>query len=157
MSFTTTELVNNRVLVEGTDRLGILNRTVLDTTQFNELYQSDQHAAAHEAFDAAVDAFYAPLLEAVEAFDTAHAAARDEDLFEVVVQEAVEPTAGQPEIRRRLTQDTVILRLIEQGDDDRLIWIGDSLEITKPAVVDALPEISVPDDVTGVESSEPTA
>ena len=131
MSFTTTDLVNNRVLVEGTDRLGHIGRTVLDSTQFLELSARDDHSLAHEAFDAEVRAFYAPLTAAAEKLEAAQQV-QAEDLFTEVVQEAVEATAGQQEIRVRLSRDTVILRLIEQGDDERLIWVNDQIEITAP-------------------------
>lgn len=131
-TFNTTELTQNRVLVEGTDRFGVNDRKVLDATEYNELFAADQHSAAHEAFDAAVREFYAPLTAAVEEFEAAHTA-EDDDLFEITVQEEVAPTLGQPEIRRRLGRDTVILRLIEQGEEDRLIWIKGELEITAAA------------------------
>ncbi|USH45464.1 hypothetical protein SEA_DOTI_17 [Microbacterium phage DoTi] len=148
-AFTTTTLTQNRVLVDGTDRFGVTDRKVLDATEYNELFAADQHSAAHEAFDAAVREFYAPLTAAVEEFEAAHAAEED-DLFELVVQEEIAPTLGQPEIRRRLGRDTVILRLIDQGEEDRLIWIKGELEITAAAAV-----TSPIDETTEAEPSEP--
>ncbi|QDP44836.1 hypothetical protein SEA_ARAXXI_17 [Microbacterium phage Araxxi] len=148
-AFTTTTLTQNRVLVDGTDRFGVTDRKVLDATEYNELFAADQHSAAHEAFDAAVREFYAPLTAAVEEFEAAHAAEED-DLFEIVVQEEVAPTLGQPEIRRRLGRDTVILRLIDQGEEDRLIWIKGELEITAAGAV-----TSPIDETTESTDSEP--
>lgn len=144
-TFNTTELTQNRVLVEGTDRFGVNDRKVLDATEYNELFAADQHSAALEAFDAAVEEFYAPLVAAVEAFEAAHTAA-DDDLFELVVQEEIAPTAGQPERRVRLGRDTVILRLLEQGEADRLIWIKGELEITANGVTTPAPEAPATED-----------
>ena len=134
MSFTTTELTQNRVLVEGTDRLGFNGRTVLDSSQWQELKADRGHSDAHAEFDAAVNDFYAPLLAAVEKIEASHLANRD-DLFEVVVQEGEDGKAAVEEIRVALTKDSAILRLLEQGDEARLIWVGDSLEITAPVVL----------------------
>ena len=127
-SFTTTELTRNRFLVEGTDASGVINKVVLDGTQYKELAGNSAFDLATEEYDAAVAAFYAPLTDAAEKLEAAREA--NFDVFSEVVQEAVEPTAGQPEIRVVLTPDTVILRLIEKGDTDRLVWVGDQLEIT---------------------------
>ena len=159
MSFTTTDLVNNRVLVEGTDRRGRVGRTVLGSTQFRELSARDDHSLAHEAFDAEVRAFYAPLTAAAEKLEAAHQV-QAEDLFTEVVQEAVEATAGQQEIRVHLSSDTVILRLLEQGDDERLIWVNGYLEITAPVTSTEVhePETDVvPETGAGNGGSEPTA
>ena len=128
-SFTTTELTRNRFLVEGTDSLGTINKVVLDGTQYKQLKGDAGDTAAVEAFDKAVAKFYAPLTKAAEALEAA-IKAPEGDLFSEVVQEAVAPTLGQPEVRVRLTADTVILRFIEQGATDRLIWVGNDLEIT---------------------------
>ncbi|QIN93901.1 hypothetical protein HWD16_gp18 [Microbacterium phage Arete] len=155
-AFTTTTLTQNRVLVDGTDRFGVTDRKVLDATEYNELFAADQHSAAHEAFDAAVREFYAPLTAAVEEFEAA-LDSEDEDLFEITVQEGIEPTLGQPEIRRRLGRDTVILRLIDQGEEDRLIWIKGELEITAAgAVVEPVGTDTEPEDEI-VPVTEPTA
>ena len=127
--FTTTNLVGNRVLVKGTDVNSIVGQTILDSTQFIELKGDTAHKVAHEAFDKAVQKFYAPLTKAAEALEEAHKNQGKDDIFIEVVQAAVEPTLGTPEIRVILTPDTVILRRIEAGDTDSLIWVGDSLEI----------------------------
>jgi hypothetical protein len=128
--FTTTELVNDRVLVEGVDRLGTTAKTVLNSAQYNELKGTDAFAEAEAAFQKTVEKFYAPLTKAADALENVYKNAGKEDLFVEVVQEAVAPTAGLPEVRVILSKDTVILRLIEKGETDRLIWVGDSLEIS---------------------------
>ena len=127
-SFSTTELTRNRFLVEGTDASGTIGKTVLDGTQYKELAGNSAFDQATAEYDEAVAAFYQPLTDAAEALEAAREA--DFDQFSEVVQEGIAPTAGQPEIRVVLTPDTVILRLIEAGDNDRLVWVGNDLEIT---------------------------
>ena len=50
MSFTTTALVGNRVLVRGTDFLGTEGSTVLDSSQWVELNRHKQHKSATKEF-----------------------------------------------------------------------------------------------------------
>lgn len=127
--FTTTNLVRNRVLVEGTDKFGTIGKIVLDGSLYVDLKGDSAHNVALEAFENAVKEFYLPLTEAAELLQEAHAG--KDDIFTEVIQDAVEPTLGQREVRIVLTPDTVILRLIEAGDTDRLVWVGDQLEITE--------------------------
>ena len=127
--FTTTNLVRNRVLVEGTDKFGTIGKIVLDGSLYVDLKGDSAHNVALEAFENAVKEFYLPLTEAAELLQEAHAG--KDDIFTEVIQDAVEPTLGQREVRVVLTPDTVILRLIEAGDTDRLVWVGDQLEITE--------------------------
>lgn len=125
--FTTTNLVGNRVLVNGTDVNGIVDKIVLDGTQFVELKGNSAHELAHNAFNEAVKEFYLPLTEAADALQAAHEGV--DDIFTEVIAEAVEPTFGQARRTVTLTPDTVILRRIEAGDTDGLIWVGGKLEI----------------------------
>ena len=127
-SFTTTALVGGRTLVEGTDVAGYSGRTVLDNTQYTALKGDSAHAVAHEAFDKAVSKFYAPLVKAAEALESAHVAT--EDIFVEKISDATEAVAARPAQYVRLTPDTVILRRLEAGQYDGLVWVGDSLEIT---------------------------
>src|SRR5690606_16121312 len=46
-----------------------------------------------------------------------------------VIQEAVPGVQGQGELRRVLSHDTYLLRLIDAGQEDRLIWVNDELEV----------------------------
>lgn len=132
MSFTTTKLAGHRVLVEGTDKNSILGREVLDSTQWDRLTEDTGHSAAHQAFDKAIEKFYAPLTKAAEALEAAHKGPA-EDVFSIVTQEAVPATPGQREIRESLTHDSAVLRILEQSDaDQRLIWVNDHLEIVAP-------------------------
>ena len=128
-SFGTTALTYDRFLIEGTDSKGTIGKTVVNGGQFLQLKDVTKDSAAHEAFDKAVEKFYAPITKAVAALEAAHIA-NAEDLFTEVIQPAVQSISGQPAITVRLEHETVVLRLIEAGDYDRLIWVGDSLEIT---------------------------
>lgn len=129
MSFSTINLTNDRVLVKGTDVHGTTGETVLDGSQWAEVKAHSQHLDAHEAFDSAVEEFFRPLTEASEAL--AKPVTKVDPNATVVLQEEVEPTAGTQGIVVSLTRESQILRLIEGGNTDRLIWVGDDLEIVE--------------------------
>ena len=133
MTFTTTELAGDRVLVQGTDFQGTSNKTVLDSTEFNAIARKREHDALHEEFDKSVEAFYAPITAAAEALENAHKPVID-PLFFVVEREATETQLGSSEVIRHLKHDTVVLRLIEQdAATARLVWVGEDLEILAAA------------------------
>jgi hypothetical protein len=79
-------------------------------------------------FDAAVEAFYAPLLQAAEAHNKVLERPEDSLSF-VVLDEGSEGEARRPQHVVRLSKDSMVLRLIEDGSTDRLVWVGDELEI----------------------------
>ena len=127
---TTTELSGDRVLVEGVDHRGNEGQQVLDATQWNSIKTHDEVHEAQEAFDAAVEEFFAPLTEAADAFEAAREERNAPDPASyVVIHEAVEGVEARPEFVVPLTQDSIILRLIEEGQADRLIWVNDVLEV----------------------------
>lgn len=133
MTFTITKLVGHRALVAGTDRNNVTNQTVVDTAQWESLSENKELKAAQEAFDAAVTAHFADITAAAER--VASVAKGDADpLTYIVSQEAVEGVAGQPERRVQLSHDSQVLRAVESGQHDRLVWVGDSLEIAAEAV-----------------------
>ena len=88
---------------------------------------------AEADFDTKVKEFFAPVVEASEAFEQAKKAALtvNDPAFRVVVQEAIEATAGQTERVRIVQRDTAILRLIDSGDTSRLLWVNGAIEITE--------------------------
>ena len=135
--FKTTNLSGNRVLVAGTDKLGFSGRTVLDSTEWAELKATRAFQAAEDAFNLANEEFYAPITAAAEALEAAADAAKNaelEDIFYEELQTGEAAKAESPTVRQLLSKDSVILKLIETGAaDDRLIWIGDDLEILAPA------------------------
>lgn len=158
MTFTTIPLTNERVLVKGTDIAGTADETIVSSAQWNELKVRDDVRRAQEDFDATVDEFFAPLLEAAEKAKGAVDKPRD-PLGYVVITEGQE---GRPAVREHvvtLTRDSIILRLIEQGNTDRLIWVNGELEVTE-AAVQSTPSAPAPAETEGpgadfVGSDEP--
>lgn len=129
MSFTTTNLANNQVLVEGTDIRGVDGQTVLDGSGWFALQEKDRIDNVLSTFDTTVEEFFRPLVEAAKQVADARKVTID-PLFYVVEQEAVQPTEGKAEKLVQLDDDTVILRAIAEGKDDRLIWVNDRLVVT---------------------------
>lgn len=127
-NFTLIQLAGNRTVVKGTDGFGSVGETILDSSQWDELTAQAEHAEAHEDFDAAVNEFFAPLMDAQEKLAHAGSQILDPSSY-VVLEEPVEGVAPRAGKILSLTKDTQILRLIHGGDQDRLVWVGDSLEI----------------------------
>ena len=128
--FNVTRLAGQRALVQGTDEG---ESTILFTAEFDELKGNTAIKEAEADFDTKVKEFFAPVVEASEAFEQAKKAALtvNDPAFRVVVQEAIEATAGQPERVRIVQRDTAILRLIDSGDTSRLLWVNGAIEITE--------------------------
>jgi hypothetical protein len=129
MSFTIINLAGDRALVKGRDAQGNHGQQIIDAAEWNEFNAHKKHEEAHADFDAAVEEFFAPLNEAVDALKET-AKPKQDPLFYVTVQEATASVEGAHEVLVRLSHDSAILRLIEQDPDtERLIWVNDSLEI----------------------------
>ena len=128
--FNITRLAGQRALVQGTDEG---ESTSLYTVEFDELKGNTALKEAEADFGAKVKEFFAPVVEASEAFEQAKKAALtvNDPAFRVVVQEAIEATAGQTEQVRIVRRETAILRLIESGDTSRLLWVNGAIEITE--------------------------
>jgi hypothetical protein len=127
--FTTTRLVDGRVLVAGQDINGVSGQTVVDATEWDEVNADQAYSKAVEDFDSAVEEFFAPLLAAVDNLNSTIEVPRDPASY-VVVQEAVEGVPAQERVLHHLSSDSIVLRLIEQGDHDRLVWVGGELVVT---------------------------
>ena len=127
--FNITRLAGERALVQGTDEG---ETAILDTGEFDRLKGNTALKEAEADFGAKVMEFFAPVVEASEAFEQAKKAALtvNDPAFRVVVQEAIEATAGQAERVHILGRDAAILRLIESGDTSRLLWVNGAIEIT---------------------------
>ena len=127
--FNVTRLAGARALVQGTDEG---ESTILFTAEFDALKGNTALKEAEADFDAKVKEFFAPVVEASEAFEQAKKAALtvNDPAFRVVVQEAIEATACQHERVHILDRDSAILRLIESGDTSRLLWVNGAIEIT---------------------------
>ena len=128
-SFKTIRLANHRVLVDGTDVFGYQNRTVLDSTQWDGIQATLKKETLEDQFNRAVEEFYAPLIEKIDAIVAAEEKSIVDDAYTLVVGEAVEAVDAVAPAVYRLSQDSAILRLIQDGDVDRLVWVGDKLEI----------------------------
>jgi len=130
MSFQTIELANDQVLVKGTDVLGVTGQTVLDGSFWAAHKRESARESAKAEYDKAIEQFYAPLVAAAEAAKRAVEVDVD-PLLHLVVDEGSE---GSPARARRvivLDDDSVILRALEQGATDRLVWVNDRLVLTK--------------------------
>jgi hypothetical protein len=136
MSFTTQQLTGNRVIVAGTDVNDVTNKTVIDGAEWASIKAERNFAGAEEAFEESVAAFFAPLTEAAEAMGKALEVPTDE-LEYLVIHEGVEATAGNEAHVVRLSKDSQVLRLIEEGNDHRLVWVNDDLEILADFADDA--------------------
>jgi hypothetical protein len=151
MTFTTRNLTNERVLVSGTDIDGTAGKTVLDASQWIALNERDDVSRAQADFESAVEAFFKPLTDAADAAAKAIDTPKD-GIGYVVIEEGTEATAGKPRQVVTLTHDSIVLRLIEQGDTDRLLWVGDKLEVIEAAAPAAAPATTPSVEDTSSES-----
>lgn len=133
MTFTTINLTGNRVLVRGTDVHGASGEATLDAGQWNELNARTDVDRAQQAFDAAVNEFFDPLVKAAEAAKRS-AERPDDSVSYVVIDEGSEGQPSRPKHIVHLTRDSIVLRLIEEGNTDRLIWVNGELEVTEASV-----------------------
>lgn len=148
MTFTLNKLVGHRVAVSGQDRANTEGSVVLDSAQWDELNRVDDTKAAREAFDEKVEEFFSELTEAADAYNESVAAAQAVDpLTYVTVQEGTEGVIGTRERRVNLTHDSQVLRLLDQGNHDRLLWVDGNLEI-----LEAHPPVSI--STPGIASDE---
>lgn len=127
-TFNTQLLAGSRVLVTGTDNASERRSAILDSTEWDTLRHDQTAAEAAEEFDRVTKAFYAPLTEAAERAEKAQLPKLD-PAFTYVVTEGEPGTKGVEEHIIELAHDTVVLRLLEQGDHSRLVWVGDKVEV----------------------------
>ena len=129
MTFTKLNLSGERVLIKGTDSQGTHGETVVDASEWNEVQRRTGHSQAHEDFDRAVEEFFRPITEAAEKLDLAFNQVERDPISYVVLDEGSEGEARRDEVVIKLSKDSVILRLIEEGQSDRLVWVHDELEV----------------------------
>jgi len=139
--FNTTGLSGDRVLVTGTDEQAQPRQVILDATEFNQYWTNDLTKKAAADFDAAVEAFFAPLMDAADKVEAATKKMHD-PAFYVVVQESSPGSEEKHEILHKLGKDTVVLRMLHEGNTARLLWVGDSIEVL--ALPDQAPAFAVP-------------
>ena len=128
MSFNLTMLAGNQALITGDKSK---QRCVLDATQWIQIKQHQQRIEAEEVFDASVEEFYKPLTEAAESYESMLGQiVKADPAFEYVLQPGVEGTEKTSREVYYLDNASAILRMIESGDTDRLIWVNDQILIT---------------------------
>ena len=138
-NFTAIALAKEYFLVEGTDVRGNYAGCVVYGGEWLAIKRALGTDTAKKQLDAAIEEFFKPLVEAADAFTAAKAPVVDA-LSVVVLNEG---TAGEPAREREvvhLTRDSQILRAIEEGATDRLLWVNGELMITA-----APAEVPVPD------------
>ena len=138
-NITAIALANEFFLVEGTDVRSKHGECIVDGGEWLAIKRALGTDTAKAQLDAAVEEFFKPLVEAADAFAAAKAPVVDA-LSVVVLNEG---TAGEPAREREvvhLGRDAQILRAIEDGTTDRLLWVDGVLVITA-----APAEVPVPD------------
>lgn len=127
MSFVVQQMLGDKALVSGTDHRGAEGKTIVSTTQWDELKARQNFSAAAEDFDAAVEAFFKPLTKAAKKVQKQLAQSREQDPAEyVVLREGTEGVQAEAPQIVGLTHDSIVLRLIEEGQTDRLVWVDES-------------------------------
>jgi hypothetical protein len=126
MSFTVQTMLGGTALVSGTDKLGNTGKCQVFTTQWDELNGRDNFSKATADFDAEVEKFFKPLEKAAKKLAKATARPSQDPAEYVVLKEEVKGQAHQPAQIVPLTRDSIILRLIEEGQTDRLVWVTES-------------------------------
>ena len=132
-NFTTTALANEFFLVEGTDVRSKHGECVIHGGEWLAIKRALGTDTAKEQLDAAIEEFFKPLVEAADAFAAAKAPTMDA-LSTIVLSEG---TTGEPARERKvlfLGQSSQILRAIEEGATNRMLWVGDELVITAAPV-----------------------
>lgn len=131
-TFNVTELAGHRALVTGDAN----QQCILDTTERDELRLLIENREVDQMFDEDIEDFFAPLTRAAELHDRRHELLAqqfnqaDDPAFSLVLKEAVEGVEGVEEERVILSHDSVVLRLIDSGRTDRLVWVGnDRIEV----------------------------
>ena len=128
MSFNLTMLASNQALITGDKSK---QRCVLDATQWIQIKQHQARIEAEEVFDATVEEFYKPLTEAAGEYESRLGQIMKADpAFEYVLQPGAEGTEKTSREVYYLDNASAILRMIESGNTDRLIWVNDQILIT---------------------------
>ena len=131
MTFTQTRLVGNRMLVKGEDYTGGVGETILDTTEWDEVQALIQMKQAEAEYSDTVSEFYATITAAADRLAETKANRTEDPDTVVELEPAVEGVAGSTGRRIVLGHDATVLRLLAEGKDNRLLWVGDSLEVVE--------------------------
>lgn len=123
MTFTVQNMLGDQALVSGTDLRGNEGQAIVSTLQWDELRARKDFSAATEDFDAAVEEFFKPLTEAAEKLSSTAKGKTPDSASYVVLSEGVEGVQSKPAQLVQLSKDSIVLRLIEEGNTDRLVWV----------------------------------
>lgn len=129
MTFTKLNLSGDRALIKGTDSQGVDGETVVSTAEWNEVKRRTQMTSAHKDFDRVVEEFFAPIVEAAEKLHVELDQTEQDESSFIVLDEGEEATAGRRRSVISLSRDSIVLRLIEEGHDNRLVWVNGDLEV----------------------------
>ena len=81
--------------------------------------------------------FFAPLVEAAEKAQKTVEVPTDAIAY-VTLEEATEGTPATPGQVVKLNHDSIVLRILESGDTDRLVWVDGGLEVlAAESIIDA--------------------
>ena len=142
-TFITTALANGSVLVTGASGTRSY-QTLLDGREFASLKQHEAVNMAEKDYDQKVRDFFAPLTDAVDAVAEVARPTID-PAFIYIVEEGEESVEGRPATIIELDEDTVILRLLDQGNVARLQWATiageDTILILDEPSVEAAPTV----------------
>lgn len=130
MTFSTVKLAGQRTLVKGEDAHGTNGQVVLSSHQWDYIKAESTQDERIAAFDDAVEAFFKPLTDAAEKLE-AEAVKAVDPIDVVTIGDSVDHVEGRPAREIVLSHDSKVLRLIEEGQQDRLIWVNGNLEITE--------------------------
>ena len=124
--FTVQTMLGGTALVAGTDITGKSGQTIVSTVQRDDLTGRDNFSKATADYDKAVEKFFAPLEKAAKKAKKALERPSQDPAEYIVLKEAVKGRESQPAEVVALYRDSIILRLIEEGQTDRLVWVDES-------------------------------
>lgn len=121
MTLSVTPLISGGYLVKGTDTEGNKGSTILTSDRWDYVLHLRNHEVAEAEFDKAVEEFFQPLTDAA---DNARAllAGPTNDYGVVTVGEEVE---GKQARNIELDEDGILLRILHEGNQNMLLWVGD--------------------------------
>lgn len=126
MSFTVQTMLGGKALVQGTDVNGVTGKTLVDSTQWTELNERDDFSKAQAEFDSAVEEFFKPITKAAKKAAKSVSTPSPDPMAYVVVDKGSKGKEARPRQVVALTHDSIVLRLIEEGNTDRLVWVDES-------------------------------
>ena len=136
--------VDHTAVIRGTDKFGETGSQLVRTRVWDSYQDIIGQKDKVEAFDSAVEEFYAPLMGKLEELEAANEAAEDPLNPRTVVEEGGSHVASQATLYVELDRDGQLIEAVTLGLFDRLSWVGGELFIeaqVQPAatVLDSLP------------------